>query len=366
MVAAGFRSVLRQASCALLGALLAFQLGVAGEVTRPPTTEIVKEVQKVLAEAEALGLPSLTGATLFEGQLSLPNLTRWELSNASQYRHVHARLQDGSWLIDLIVPMPAARCRRAQLAALKPFVPGSPPEQRQRSGRRWSLENLQLLAAARRCAVGVPEAADFSLAQFYVGYSDFYPRVDKAQNVGDLVRLACRDRFLDLEQGEAAVAIAPERWRAATRRLASRAPLPDPLPTAPVGLVASYLKPERGEEPGVDAPLLPAVDDATLVTLVGDRSPAAACGTVGETALYLLSQRWGIDAAILAGRDVASPLDDAEQDAIAAGLTAERLATAVSLAEVPQSIRGYGHVKEASIGPANIEAARLRDVWSRA
>ena len=150
MVAAGYRSVLRQAVFALFGALLAFQLGMAGEVTRPPTSEIVKEVQKVLAEAEVLGLPSLTGATLFEGQLSLPNLTRWELSNASQYRHVHARLPDGSWLIDLIVPMPAARCRRAQLTALKPFVHGSPPEQRQRSGRRWSLVRRARSAAARR------------------------------------------------------------------------------------------------------------------------------------------------------------------------------------------------------------------------
>jgi indolepyruvate ferredoxin oxidoreductase len=57
---------------------------------------------------------------------------------------------------------------------------------------------------------------------------------------------------------------------------------------------------------------------------------------------------------------------ETELDRIAAGLTRERLETAVKLAQVPQAIRGYGHVKEASVGPAKAEAARLWGVWEAA
>ena len=54
---------------------------------------------------------------------------------------------------------------------------------------------------------------------------------------------------------------------------------------------------------------------------------------------------------------------EADLDRIAAGLTRDRLATAVKLAQVPQQIRGYGHVKDASVGPAKAEAARLWGTW---
>lgn len=57
---------------------------------------------------------------------------------------------------------------------------------------------------------------------------------------------------------------------------------------------------------------------------------------------------------------------EADLDRIVAGLTAERLATAVKLAAVPQQIRGFGHVKEASVGPAKAEAKRLWTAWEAA
>ena len=57
---------------------------------------------------------------------------------------------------------------------------------------------------------------------------------------------------------------------------------------------------------------------------------------------------------------------EADLDRLLAGLTTERLATAVKLAEVPQAIRGFGHVKDASVGPAQAEAARLWGVWETA
>ena len=57
---------------------------------------------------------------------------------------------------------------------------------------------------------------------------------------------------------------------------------------------------------------------------------------------------------------------EAELDRMLAGLTAERLPTAVQIAQVPQSIRGFGHVKEASVGPAQAEAKRLWGTWEKA
>ncbi|RAK58098.1 indolepyruvate ferredoxin oxidoreductase family protein [Phenylobacterium deserti] len=46
-----------------------------------------------------------------------------------------------------------------------------------------------------------------------------------------------------------------------------------------------------------------------------------------------------------------------------AGLTPERLGTAVQIASVPQQIRGFGHVKDAAVGPAKAEEARLWAQW---
>jgi indolepyruvate ferredoxin oxidoreductase len=59
---------------------------------------------------------------------------------------------------------------------------------------------------------------------------------------------------------------------------------------------------------------------------------------------------------------------DFEQDIdeLLAGLTPERLPLAVRIAKVPQQIRGFGHVKEASLGPAKAEAKRLWKQWETA
>ncbi|MDB5475906.1 MAG: pyruvate ferredoxin/flavodoxin oxidoreductase family protein [Phenylobacterium sp.] len=48
---------------------------------------------------------------------------------------------------------------------------------------------------------------------------------------------------------------------------------------------------------------------------------------------------------------------------LVAGLTPERLATAVKIAAIPQQIRGYGHIKDASVGPAKFEEKRLWKDW---
>ena len=56
---------------------------------------------------------------------------------------------------------------------------------------------------------------------------------------------------------------------------------------------------------------------------------------------------------------------EADLDRLLAGLNKERLHLAVKLAEVPQQIRGFGHVKDASVGLAKAEAKRLWSEWQK-
>ena len=53
---------------------------------------------------------------------------------------------------------------------------------------------------------------------------------------------------------------------------------------------------------------------------------------------------------------------EADLERIALELTPERLALAVEIAQVPQDIRGFGHVKQASLGPA---MAKREALWAR-
>jgi indolepyruvate ferredoxin oxidoreductase len=50
---------------------------------------------------------------------------------------------------------------------------------------------------------------------------------------------------------------------------------------------------------------------------------------------------------------------------LVAGLTPERLETATRIAAIPQKIRGYGHVKDASVGPAKAEEKALWGRWEK-
>ncbi|MDB5446015.1 MAG: pyruvate ferredoxin/flavodoxin oxidoreductase family protein, partial [Phenylobacterium sp.] len=57
---------------------------------------------------------------------------------------------------------------------------------------------------------------------------------------------------------------------------------------------------------------------------------------------------------------------EAGLDRLLAGLTAERLPLALKIAEIPQQIRGFGHIKDASVGPAKAEEAKLWALWEKA
>jgi indolepyruvate ferredoxin oxidoreductase len=50
---------------------------------------------------------------------------------------------------------------------------------------------------------------------------------------------------------------------------------------------------------------------------------------------------------------------------LVAGLTQDRLATAIQIASIPQKIRGYGHIKDASVKPAKAEEKALWGRWEK-
>ncbi|THD82610.1 MAG: indolepyruvate ferredoxin oxidoreductase family protein [Phenylobacterium sp.] len=52
-------------------------------------------------------------------------------------------------------------------------------------------------------------------------------------------------------------------------------------------------------------------------------------------------------------------------DKLVAGISPERLATAVQIAAIPQQIRGFGHIKDASVGPAKAAEALLWTQWDK-
>jgi indolepyruvate ferredoxin oxidoreductase len=57
---------------------------------------------------------------------------------------------------------------------------------------------------------------------------------------------------------------------------------------------------------------------------------------------------------------------EAEVDRLATELNEARLPLALGIAKAPQAIRGFGHVKEASVSPARAESARLWGEWTAA
>ena len=183
--------------------------------------------RRVLGEAEALGLHSLDGATLYEGLLASTGQEQDDRLAARSYRHVHAKLPNGSWLLDLLVATKADAIDPLELAALKPFIPGS-PEPEPPPGERYAAKP-DTLGQARRIAVGVPEAANHFPPEnrWRRGFS-YYPRQDWPRNPELALRLACRDYFLIHQLPAAAVAIVPPAWRAAVRRRGEHHVPPNP------------------------------------------------------------------------------------------------------------------------------------------
>ncbi len=57
---------------------------------------------------------------------------------------------------------------------------------------------------------------------------------------------------------------------------------------------------------------------------------------------------------------------EADLDRLVSGLDQGRHTLAVQIARIPQQIRGFGHVKDASVGPAKAEAKRLWKQWDEA
>jgi hypothetical protein len=295
----------------------------------------VDAITTVLHEAEALGMPSLAGATLVRGMLNPPR----DHSGAVKGRghQIHARLADGSWLIDLVEPMAAADADPAEVSALVPLNSASITDPNadmlHLNINAWGIDETEL-ALARRCQIGLPVAAaqlghnmgNFDI--FYRRWPDPYPRSVHARDASERIRFDCRTWFLThfrLEQwnprwAAAAAAIVPDGWREQARRDAQGLKDASTAVAAPDASPAGLLRAFTVQRQHQDEPQLPELSDDVLVSLSGDLRPARDLATIGDRSLELLFFRWKIDPAWCAGRDANAPWNDAERSQVAIGL----------------------------------------------
>ena len=139
-------------------------------------------IKTVLLDAEALGLPSLTGASFWRGTLSIePGPGEPEEMKTGQ---LHARLADGTWLLNLIEPLAADEADPTEVAALVPLAPATVTDPfapfLHVTSYAWTVDEKEL-AVARQYQLGIPVAGTVlaEICARHDGYrKDFsiYPR----------------------------------------------------------------------------------------------------------------------------------------------------------------------------------------------
>ncbi len=340
--------------------------GARGEAVDAPPIPDAHAIIAVLREAEDLGLPSLAGARIVQGELTRADAAAGSV--AAQGGRIHAQLADGSWLVDLSDPLPAAEADATEVAALRPMDPASLHDVHARVLRfrytTW-VDDVVVLTLARRCEIGIPVAPERlarTLANGGIHYGSQEPAA-LAPASGDAlerVRLACRWWFLARVLAEpaqprwaaAALAISPPGWRERTRRLLDCHKAALVAPSEPDGSPAGAVRRYRfdGGAAAEEADLQHAISSDDLVALLGDQRPAGGFATIGERAAVILRQRWYIDPAWFSGRDRCPPWDDPASQAVAAGVqdwwraTAgrtwpERIAVAAATASWPALVQ---------------------------
>lgn len=337
----------------LMGACWTVEPGASAPPSSEPDAheltgdEIVPSIHAIMSQAAALGMPTAIGATLYSGQLTSPHHLRFShAAIATAPAPIHARLPDGSWLVDMWDPVPAEQLDPGEIAALHAL----PAAQLAQYGivdvlNRFPWRN-GIMRYANLMQSGVAAAPQALIEDVQRHRDDLmlatqaiapYPREALGRTPESCLRLVCRWWFLTrLEQepgatrwAAAALAIAPPAWHQGTAEgLARRAAALAALAVRPGATSArEQLRAWIPEgELGIDNLLLPSLDDATLVGLAGDLTTARSFGpetaTVGDRALFILGERWGMDPALCAGRDPGAAWDDAEQAALAQGLQA--------------------------------------------
>ena len=83
----------------------------------------------------------------------------------------------------------------------------------------------------------------------------------------------------------------------------------------------------------------------------------------GKLMLVALCLLWGVTWPLM--KIALTDIPPLSMRTLTAGLTPERLETAVRIAAIPQKIRGYGHIKDASVGPAKAEEKALWGRWEK-
>ena len=79
-------------------------------------------LRAVLAEAEALGLPSPVGCALFRGMLQPMAEAQEPCEGSDDPPALHARLPDGRWLLHLVRPYAAEQLVTEHIGALQPLA----------------------------------------------------------------------------------------------------------------------------------------------------------------------------------------------------------------------------------------------------
>ena len=287
----------------------------------------------ILADAEQAGFPSLSGATLHRGVL-IPPGREWDWlrrnANRAGAEHVHARLPDGRWLIDLVVPVAAADLDPEVVAALQPVEKptGRPPA--------WPGHHLgtTVLIAARwlqlrpddvtRDAVRNIDTDIIRLVSDLDAQVANYPRRSVRVDAELRLRWALVGWFLG--EGPSlsprpiagAVAVAPPSHRDAIAQEVARRQTPVPTWDGDLTELAAW-RPERrrGRQPTP----APALSGDRLLAIADDPRPAGSDGVaLGDVALMALGDRWGMDPAVLACRDTEAPWTDDERRAVAKDL----------------------------------------------
>jgi hypothetical protein len=312
---------------------------------------LVTVITGVMTQAEALGMPSMSGAILYHGTLTaLRGPSTYD--STDPMRLIQAKLSDGSWLIDLWDHAPAKEVDKGEIAALKPITPAglAEPDLADSPGTAiWQNDVVRLARLIQAGSAAAPQVLVAAMhartngSSWYDNAVSPYPREPVGRTPEDLVRSACRWWFLDhlrldphnAHWGEAAIAIAPARCRAGTVSSVARLPAAQaftkevPEQASESVRLAHWIPTELCD---FDSPVIRAISDDRLIALTGDTTTArlsrTEAGTVGDRVLGILGERWGVDPALCAGRDRNAPWDDAERAALSRALTAWWTATA--------------------------------------
>jgi hypothetical protein len=287
-------------------------------------------------EAERLGLaPIPAGATVWLDERTDSLLVP-----------THVRLADGRWLEDLTKEQPADGALAKRSATLVPY--SGPTLRRWLDQGRGITHELELRAWALHqgdadAFVGwQPDALDWRAHN-----PGWYPRTWEGHTLEEQMRgRFASEAFKKAETNvteaarwsAAGTAILPANVRpgilqAEVRRTAARA-LPTPRPLAksdatPTDPWEALIRIDFSHT-HIGWDLVPGVSDDTLIALIADRRvvPGNDGAALGDRALTALRGRWGFDPALAARRPLDAPWDDAERDAVAAGIRAWWTATA--------------------------------------